>query len=130
MINELSEIREEINSLKKRIESLEDKKTVSELGKDINTEILIKILDESIENGIVQEDYFEYLIDKKVLYNIASRYGIKKYSLNKNLFKIKAIMNNKDTIYTQRRINGKNAWLFVINKEKWLEELKKVNYGR
>lgn len=130
MINELSEIREEINSLKKRIEFLEDKKIVSESDKDINTDILIKILDESIKAGTIKEDDFEYLLDKNILYNIAKRYGIRKQYLNRNLFKVKAIVRNHNTIYIQRRINNKPTWLFVINKEKWSEELKKVNYGR
>ncbi len=130
MINELSEIREEINSLKKRIELLEDKKIVSDSDKDIDTDILIKILDESIKAGTIKEDNFEYLLDKKILYNIAKRYGIRKQYLNRNLFKVKAIVRNHNTIYIQRRINNKPTWLFVINKEKWIEELKKVNYGR
>lgn len=85
----------------------------------ISKEMIVDILSQAISKGTLKENSEEYVLDKKIVHLIAHEKNIKKYDFNKSLKKMDFIVrqNSQDFAYKQVRVEGKNIWVYVINKK-------------
>ena len=122
--NEMLELRKEMEILRHLLEKKQSKKTVS-----VDKKTILNIITKSIKLGKLSEDINCVYIDKKIMHGIAKEFKIEKRALNYNILNnICCIVGtNKNNVYFQKRVNGKNIWLYRINKELFTNEIKELS---
>ena len=122
--SEIKELNDKIKLLEERIDRKHKKKTFRFENKDI-----LEIIYKSVKDGTLLEDCIYYYVDKNIVHEIAKQYGIDKRVLNCIILSnVSCVIGaSKNNVYFQKRVNGKNIWLYRINKELFTNEIKELS---
>ena len=122
--SEVKELNDKIKLLEERLDRKYKKKTSGIENKDV-----LEIISKSLRYGTVLEDCIYYYVDKNIVHEIAKHYGVDKRVLNCIILSnVSCVIGaSKNNAYFQKRVNGKNVWLYRINKELFTNEIKELS---